>query len=93
MKISKRLKTIADLIPNDSKVIDVGCDHAYLSIYLSKEKKCKCLATDVNSNALENAKRNMRVDYIGHIADTLGISVDQLFTNRPKVINHRVPRR
>lgn len=60
MKISKRLKTIADLIPNDSKVIDVGCDHAYLSIYLSKEKKCKCLATDVNSNALENAKRNIQ---------------------------------
>ena len=42
---------------------------------------------------LENAKRNMRVDYIGHIADTLGVSVDQLFTNRPKVINQRVPRR
>ena len=42
---------------------------------------------------LENAKRNMRVDYIGHIADTLGVSVDQLFMNRPKVINQRVPRR
>ena len=42
---------------------------------------------------LENAKRNMRVDYIGHIADTLGVSVNELFTSRPKVINHRVPRR
>lgn len=42
---------------------------------------------------LENAKRNMRVDYIGHIADTLGVSVEELFIGRPKVINHRIPRR
>ncbi len=42
---------------------------------------------------LENAKRNMRVDYIGHIADTLGISIEQLFIGRPKVQNHRIPRR
>lgn len=28
---------------------------------------------------LENAKRNMRVDYIGHIANTLKVSVQDLF--------------
>ncbi len=42
---------------------------------------------------LENAKRNMRVDYIGHIADTLGIPVSELFIGRPKVVNNRVSRR
>lgn len=42
---------------------------------------------------LENARRNARIDYIGHIADTLGISLEQLFTERPKVANHRIPRR
>ena len=42
---------------------------------------------------LENAKRNMRVDYIGHIADTLGVSIEDLFIGRPKVKNHRIPRR
>ena len=41
---------------------------------------------------LENAKRNMRVDYIGHIADTLGIDVQELFMVRPKVVNHRIRR-
>lgn len=42
---------------------------------------------------LENARRNTRIDYIGHIADTLGVSLDNLFTERPKVTNHRIPRR
>ncbi len=42
---------------------------------------------------LENAKRNMRVDYIGHIADTFGIGVEDLFVDRPKVTLHRIPRR
>lgn len=42
---------------------------------------------------LENARRNTRVDYIGHIADTLGVSLEQLFTERPKVENKRIPRR
>ena len=42
---------------------------------------------------LENAKRNVRIDYIGHIADTFGISLEQLFIERPIVKNHRIPRR
>ena len=42
---------------------------------------------------LENANRNMRVDYIGHIADTLGVPVEELFIGRPSVNNSRVPRR
>ena len=42
---------------------------------------------------LENAKRNMRVDYIGYIADTLGVPVEDLFVSRPSVLNNRIPRR
>ena len=42
---------------------------------------------------LENARRNTRIDYIGHIADTLGVSLEQLFAERPKVENNRIPRR
>ena len=33
---------------------------------------------------LENARRNTRIDYIGHIADTLGVSLEQLFIEDPK---------
>mgnify|MGYP000362608118 CR=1 FL=1 len=42
---------------------------------------------------LENAKRNTRIDYIGHIADVLNVTIDQLFVERPSVNNHRIPRR
>ena len=42
---------------------------------------------------VENAKRNMRIDYIGHIADTLGVSIEQLFIDRPPIENHRIRRR
>lgn len=42
---------------------------------------------------LENAKRNTRIDYIEHIADTLGVTLEQIFVDRPPVDNHRIPRR
>lgn len=48
-------------------------------------------ATYVSS--LENAKRNTRIDYIGHIANVLGVSLDQLFIERPIVTNNRIARR
>ena len=34
MKISERLRTIANFVQEGSFVLDVGCDHAYLGIYL-----------------------------------------------------------
>ena len=38
-KISKRLELIASFIPENSKVIDIGCDHGLLDIYLYQNKK------------------------------------------------------
>ena len=34
MKLSRRLQAISDLINPNSKIIDVGADHAFLDIYL-----------------------------------------------------------
>ena len=58
MKLSKRLNCIADMIKEGSRVIDVGCDHGLLSIYLDLEKNCNCLACDINDNALNSARLN-----------------------------------
>lgn len=46
LKISPRLLEICDLIDEGSKIIDVGCDHALMDIYLTKYKSCTCLAID-----------------------------------------------
>lgn len=60
MNLSKRLQAIADLIPDKSRVIDVGCDHALLSIYLANEKSCICVAADINENAIKSANINIK---------------------------------
>ena len=39
IKLSPRLEAISSLVPTNSNVIDVGCDHGYFSIYV-KENNC-----------------------------------------------------
>ncbi|MBR3229528.1 MAG: tRNA (adenine(22)-N(1))-methyltransferase TrmK [Bacilli bacterium] len=58
MKLKPRLQAIADLIENNSKIIDVGADHGLLDIYLSKYKNCTCLATDISSKCIQRAILN-----------------------------------
>ena len=41
MNLSKRLQAVATLVDVNSRVIDVGCDHGYLSIYLKEVVKVK----------------------------------------------------
>ena len=61
MKINNRLKTIGDLVPLSSYPLDIGCDHALLSIYLVKEKGIKkTVASDNKSGPLKKAKENVK---------------------------------
>ena len=60
MNLSKRLQAVATLVDVNARVIDVGCDHAYLDIYLTQNNDNKCIATDINKNALEIAKKNIK---------------------------------
>lgn len=69
--ISKRLKTVADFVNTDSRVIDIGCDHALLDIYLTLNKNVKCVALDVNKNALEIAKKNIEKYNLSDKIDTV----------------------
>lgn len=60
MKISKRLKAISNFIEDNSNVIDVGCDHALLDIYLFNNKKnIKLIASDVKEGPLKQAEKNI----------------------------------
>ena len=63
MKISNRLKLIASFVDDNSYVIDVGCDHALLDIFLVQNKlNVKTIASDVNKGPLDSAKKNIQ-DY------------------------------
>lgn len=65
INISHRLKAIADLIEDHTKVVDVGCDHGLLSIYLYQTKKdISVIATDINEKALNNAINNIKANHL-----------------------------
>lgn len=58
---SERLLAIASFINKEDSLIDVGCDHGYLGIYLKDNNLVNdLLLTDVNSNALNNAINNIK---------------------------------
>ena len=59
--LSLRLKTIASFVQKEDKVIDLGCDHGYLSIYLSQNIGCaQVIASDVKQSALASAITNIK---------------------------------
>lgn len=60
VQISKRLQEVARLVTKEKAVADVGCDHAYTSIYLVQQGiASKVIALDVNRGPLERAKINI----------------------------------
>ncbi|MBQ8533510.1 MAG: SAM-dependent methyltransferase [Clostridia bacterium] len=59
--LDDRLTLAASMVRKGVRVADVGCDHAYLSIYLIKNKIAKqVVASDVRVGPLELAKRNIQ---------------------------------
>lgn len=60
-KLSNRLKAIVKFVDKKDSVVDVGCDHGYLSIYLKEIIKVKkIIASDINQNALNSAINNIK---------------------------------
>ena len=58
--LSKRLKAVASFVPKGAQAIDIGCDHGYLGIYLTKEGLVKSIIlTDIKESALNQAKKNI----------------------------------
>lgn len=61
VKLSKRMKMVADTVTKGSIVADIGCDHAYTSIYMMQEDIAKkVIAMDVNKGPLSKANENIR---------------------------------
>lgn len=86
IKLSKRLASIASNIDKEDKVVDIGCDHGYLSIYLKAVNGNKVvIATDINENALNMAKKNINKNSI-LIETRLGHGLDVIKHNEVDTI-------
>ncbi len=61
IKLNKRLSRIAEKVLSASQVLDVGCDHALLDIYLvQKDKSIRAVASDIKEGPIECAKKNIQ---------------------------------
>lgn len=62
VKLSSRLQRICDVVPDGARLVDVGCDHALVEIYLLQTGKIKqALAMDVADGPLAIARQNLEL--------------------------------
>ena len=60
-KLTKRLESLISFFEKDDSLVDIGCDHAYLSIYLKKNNLINnVICSDISESALESAKDNIK---------------------------------
>lgn len=61
MSLSNRLQTIANFIPQNTIVADIGTDHGYIALFLIENKICKkVIATDISKNSLDKIVANVK---------------------------------
>lgn len=60
MQLSLRLAAIGELVTEGNRLVDVGCDHGYLPVYLIQNKKIpSAIAMDVGKGPLMRAKEHI----------------------------------
>lgn len=70
-KLSQRLKVVADFVPQNSRVADIGSDHAYLPVYLMKKKQIEFgIASEVAKGPLDNAIQEIKAEGLSDRIDT-----------------------
>lgn len=83
MHLSKRLEYVGDFVPENSRLADIGSDHAYLPVALMLQKKIAfAVAGEVVKGPFESAKKQVMksglVDYIiVRLADGLDAIVEE----------------
>ncbi|MDO4340505.1 MAG: class I SAM-dependent methyltransferase [Eubacteriales bacterium] len=60
MQLSLRLSAIADMVTEGNRLVDVGCDHGYLPVYLVLNHKIPgAIAMDVRKGPLSRAQEHI----------------------------------
>lgn len=68
--LSERLSAIADRVPKDCVVCDIGSDHGALPLFLLKTGRCRrAIVTDLNRLPLDRAKKALAEAGVKHLAD------------------------
>lgn len=71
VQISRRLGAIADLVTQGNRLVDVGCDHGYLPVYLKLENRIpSAIATDVAEGPLSRAHEHIEQYGLGSYIET-----------------------
>lgn len=61
MQLSRRLQAVVDMVTPGNRVADIGCDHAYTTIYLlTNNISPYVVAMDINQGPLDRAKENVK---------------------------------
>ena len=81
--VSNRLKSLAKYFDKDDKVIDIGCDHALLDIYLVEEGILKSMiVSDIHEKALQQGIDNIKLHKLDKKIETrLGNGLEVLNSN------------
>lgn len=60
VQLSERLTAIAEMVTEGNRLVDVGCDHGYLPVYLMLQHKIPgAIATDVGKGPLTRAQEHI----------------------------------
>ena len=71
-KLNKRLTCAASFVQKGAKVADIGCDHAYLPIYLIENQiASKVIACDINEGPCEKARENIRKHSLSSVIEVI----------------------
>ena len=77
MRLSKRLKAITEFVDKEDRIIDIGCDHALLDIYIKENIKNRKIVL-VNTTAMETKIAQRLVDFISGACCVLGAQLQEV---------------
>ena len=85
--VSARLKSISSLVNKGEDIIDIGCDHGLLDIYLTLEYGCHCKCFDVSQSIIDRAINNIgKYELLDRIDVSVGNGFDDLCLNFDSVM-------